>query len=332
MQLAQRTKFTSTQSWFDFLNSGKPITPADLIALRLKCYTEIETLRGRPLIVYVSQALGALPGAPVSIDVNDIDGFTDLVNSIPAESKSIDVLIHSPGGSPDATERIVSILRNRFNEVHFLVPHSAYSAATMMALSGNSITLHPSATLGPIDPQLSDPQYGYVPARSIKRGFEKVRDIIKTEGPEALPAYIPLIEKYSLHLLELCDDSENLSKRLVTDWLKECMYKGVDDADAKIEAVVDFFSAYDTHLTHSRPLVFDKIKDFGLTISLADGELKDLLWEVYILINGFFTLTPFVKLFENSHGISWGRQYAPTIMQQGSPQQQNIGEGIQKIG
>jgi hypothetical protein len=330
--LAQRTKFTSTQSWFDFLNSGIQLTPADLIAFRLKCYEEIEALRGRPLLVYVSQALGALPGAPVSIDVTDIDGFTDLVNSVPTDKTAVDVLIHSPGGSPDATERIVSILRNRFTEVHFLVPHSAYSAATMMALSGNSITLHPSATLGPIDPQLSDPQYGYVPARSIKRGFEKVRDIIKTEGPEALPAYIPLIEKYSLHLLELCDDSENLSKRLVTDWLKAYMFNGIANADEQINTIVDFFSAYDTHLTHSRPLVFGKIKDFGLTLSVADGELKDLLWEVYILINGFFTLTPFVKLFENRYGISWGRSYSLSVQPQAPASQQNVGDGTPKIG
>jgi hypothetical protein len=51
-----------------------------LIAFRLECYAEIEAIRGRPLLVYVSQALGALPGAPVSIDLTDIDGFTDLVN------------------------------------------------------------------------------------------------------------------------------------------------------------------------------------------------------------------------------------------------------------
>lgn len=332
MSLEQRTKFTSTQSWFDFFNSGQQLTPADLFNYRLVCYKEIEALRGRPLLIYVSQALGALPGAPVSIDVTDIDGFTDLVNSVPAENKSVDVLIHSPGGSPDATERIIHILRNRFNEVHFLVPHSAYSAATMMALSGNSITLHPSATLGPIDPQLSDPQYGYVPARSIKRGFEKVRDIIAKEGPEALPAYIPLIEKYSLHLLELCDDSENLSKKLVTDWLKEYMFKCKENVDEQIKSIVTFFSDYDTHLTHSRPLVYDKIKDFGLSVSEADGELKDLLWEVYILINGFFTLTPFVKLFENRFGISWGRQYGLSMQQQPAPQQQNIGDGAPKIG
>lgn len=51
----------------------------------------------------------------------------------------------------------------------------------MLALSGDSITLHPSATVGPIDPQING-----TPARSIKRGFDKVREIIKTEGPQVL--------------------------------------------------------------------------------------------------------------------------------------------------
>jgi hypothetical protein len=78
--------------------------------------------------------------------------------------------------------------------------------------------------------------------------------------------------------------------------------------------------------------VFDKIKDFGLTLSVADGELKDLLWEVYILINGFFTLTPFVKLFENRYGISWGRSYSLSVQPQAPAPQQNVGDGTPKIG
>ena len=329
MPLEQRTKLKSTQDGYSFLNSGTPITLPDLFKLRIKSYQEIEVLRGRPLLVYASQALGAMQGAQVSIDLTDIDGFTDLVNSIPADKRSVDVLIHSPGGSPDATERIVYILRNRFDEVNFLIPHSAYSAATMLALSGNNILLHPSATLGPIDPQINDGQIGYVPARSIKRGFEKVRDIIAKEGPESLPAYIPLIEKYSLHLLELCDDYENLSKILVTDWLKSYMFSG-KSAEEEISKAVDYFANYDEHLTHSRPLVINKIKDFGLSIDVADGELKDLLWEVYISINGFFTMTPFIKLFENAHGISWGRQYAPS-MPQNLPPASNVDNATKAV-
>jgi hypothetical protein len=269
--------------------------------LRTECYNEIERLRKRPLLVYASRFLNAPNGAQVSIDLSDIDGFTDLVSSF-QDSDSVDVLIHSPGGQPDATERIVNILRTNFSEVHFIIPHSAYSAATMLALSGNSITIHPSATLGPIDPQLNG-----IPARSIKRGFEKVRDILKQEGPEALPAYIPLIEKYSLDLLEICDDTEKLSKELVSEWLCEYMFKGQRNSE-DVKETVEYFSDYDRHLLHSRPLIFKKIKDLGLNISLAEGELQELIWEAYLMLNGFFNLTPFIKLYENTRGVTWGKQ------------------------
>ena len=172
------------------------ISGDDFLKLRNACYSDIEKKRGRPLIVYASNFIGN-GSAPNSIDLSDVDGFTDLVNAI-NDSDSIDVLLHSPGGNPDATERIVGILRRRFAQVHFLIPHSAYSAATMLALSGDSITLHPSATLGPIDPQFNG-----IPARSIRRGFENIKKKIAEEGPETLPAYIPLIEKYSIDLSKL---------------------------------------------------------------------------------------------------------------------------------
>lgn len=300
-QSPQRQKFKSTQDWNNFIGSQQGLTGDQLLQLRTQCYNEIEAIRGRPLIVYASRFLNAPQGAPTSIDLSDIDGFTDLVSSF-KESQSVDVLIHSPGGQPDATERIVNILRNNFEEVHFIVPHSAYSAATMLALSGNSITIHPSATLGPIDPQLNG-----TPARSIKRGFEKVRDILKEEGPEALPAYIPLIEKYSLDLLEICEDSEKLSKELVSEWLCEYMFEGKKTAE-DVKETVDYFSDYDTHLLHSRPLLYKKIKGFGLKIELAENDLQDLIWEAYIMLNGFFNMTPFVKLYENTKGVTWGKQ------------------------
>lgn len=269
--------------------------------MRFNVYQEIEKLRGRPLLVYASDFLGQDDAStPNAIDLSDVDGFTDLAGSV--DGNEVDVLLHSPGGRPDATERIVYILRNHFERVHFIIPHSAYSAATMLALSGDTITIHPSATLGPIDPQI-----GGIPARSIKRGFEKVRDLLKEEGPEALPAYIPLIEKYSLDLLELCDDSEKLSKELVTDWLTEYMYSG-EEKKKEIEDIVDYFSSYDKHLMHSRPLLFKKLKALNIKIEIADKPLRKLIWEAYIMLNGFFSMTDFVKLYENAPELSYGKQ------------------------
>ena len=172
----------------------------------------------------------------------------------------------------------------------------------MLALSGDTITVHPSASLGPIDPQI-----GGIPARSIKRGFERVRDILKEEGPEVLPAYMPLIEQYSLDLLELCDDSEKLSKELVTDWLTEYMFAG-ERKKKRITNIVEYFSNYDKHLLHSRPLLFKKLRALELKISIAEKPLSKLIWEAYIMLNGFFGMTNFVKLYENSADLSYGKQ------------------------
>ncbi len=313
----QRKKFNTAQDWNDyiapFLQSGQGVTGRDLFEFRKACYKDIEKLRGRPLLVYATKFLdGVLPGTPNQIDLPDVDGFTDLVNSVGDNCRSVDVLLHSPGGRPDATERIVGILRNKFEEVNFLVPHSAYSAATMLVLSGNGVVLHPSATLGPIDPQVGIPTKGgmirFVPAKSILNGFAKAKKFIKDEGPETLPAYIPLIEQYSLDLFELCEDSEKLSKELVSSWLKKYMFAGAQNG-RKIKKAASYFSDYNTHKVHSRPLTPEKLADFGLKLEVANNPLRDLLWETYILLNGFFNISPFVKLYESTHGVSWGKQF-----------------------
>ncbi len=309
MTSTPRRRFTRISDWHDFLNklrSGEP-EEINLYELRRACYQDIEAIRQRPLIVYAVQfpppiAPPQVP-VPISIDFEDIDGFVDLVESIDQEVNRIDVLIHSPGGSPEATERIVDLLRGRFQEVSFLVPHSAYSAATMLALSGEEIILLPSASLGPIDPQING-----APTRALRRGFENARKALKEEGPEALPAYIPLIEKYSLELLEICEDYERLSRELATIWLSEYMFKGRDEPQT-IEEAVEFFSSHDEHKTHSRSLTFKRINHLGLNISQAEGELKNLLREAHVVLRGFFELTPFIKIYENATGLSWGKQF-----------------------
>ncbi|MGA8809607.1 MAG: hypothetical protein WB973_17185 [Thermoanaerobaculia bacterium] len=317
MSSSGRRRFLSTSDWFNFLTevrTGAIPGTIDLGDLRREVYRDIEKLRGRPLFVYAVRFIDRAVG-PISIDLGDVDGFTDLVNAADPEASSVDVLIHSPGGSPEATERIVSLLRNRFKEtVCFLVPHSAYSAATMLALSGNEVVLHPSATLGPIDPQVNG-----IPARSIRRGFDKIRDLLKDEGAEALPAYLPLIEKHSIEILEICEDSLKLSKELVTEWLTKYMFSGSASSEI-IRHAVDFFSDYDEHKTHSRPLMFNKLSGLNLKISIAESPLRELMREAYILLNGFLTVTQFVKLFEDSRGLSWGRQFQQTTDTQVPPQ------------
>ncbi|HDR88190.1 MAG TPA: hypothetical protein ENN63_00995 [Bacteroidetes bacterium] len=86
------------------------------------------------------------------------------------------------------------------------------------------------------------------------------------------------------------------------------MFEGKKGYVRKINKAVKFFSNYDTHLLHSRPLLYKKIEEFDLKISQAPPELAELLWEAHVLLNGFFNGTPFVKLFECTRGVSWGKQ------------------------
>jgi ClpP class serine protease len=113
-------RFNSQQDWHNYLTSRQqnPLTGNELFDLRKDCYTEIEKLRGCPLLIYATKFLDNQPGVANNIDLTDVEGFIDLVNSI-ENAEEIDVLLHSPGGRPDATERIVHILRERFTRVNF---------------------------------------------------------------------------------------------------------------------------------------------------------------------------------------------------------------------
>lgn len=59
-QSPQRPRFKSTQDWNQFIGSQQQNLTGDyLLQLRTQCYTEIEALRKRPLLVYASRFLNA---------------------------------------------------------------------------------------------------------------------------------------------------------------------------------------------------------------------------------------------------------------------------------
>ena len=304
--------FKTHQDWVAFVEkvfaSGADV---DFFDIRKRTYKKIEKARGRPLLVYAAKFPDVFPGAPNQIDTSDVDRFTDLVGFVGKKNRSVDILLHSPGGEVEATERIVEMLRARFDEVHFLIPHSAYSAATMLALSGNSIRMHPSAVLGPIDPQVSvslGDGYISVPARSILDGFEKAKSNIR-KNPKDILIYTPMIEKYSLELFEICESAEKLSEELVAQWLFQYMFMKEKGAKNKAKDIAAFFSQFNLHHTHSRSITLRKLEEFEMDVTFANTNLSKLLWEAYIVINGFFEISPFVKICESASGFSTGKQF-----------------------
>ncbi len=276
--------------------------------LRRETFLRIERLTTRPLICYAAKTQNLAPGIPAQIEDGDLTGFDDLVRTTPGTQ--VDVCLISNGGSAEATERIVKLLRTHYATIRFLIPANAYSAATLMCLSGDEIVMDDSATLGPIDPQING-----IPTRTILRAFEQIKNQLKAEGPAALTAYMPLLSKYDLHMLELCKSAEDLSTELAAKWLSSYMFK-CSLEEKRVTDVVKFLADYDLHKRHARGIDRSTARSMGLNVidteSIGLGDLVKSLRNQYVL---WFDQTPSIKTFENARGINWGRNAQQLIMQ-----------------
>lgn len=292
----------------------------------------IEAKSGRPVVVYAANFRAA--NTPNNIDHTDITPFSELTGTVPG--KRVDVVIHSPGGLAEAAERIVALLRARFEDVRFVVLHSSFSAGTMLAMSGNAVVLDDTSALGPIDPQIvyRDPATGQsvaIPTQTILDGFEHAKQAIKKDA-EAIGVYLPLLNKLDLHLFEICKNAEKLSKTLVKDWLKQYMFKGDPKAGQKAAKATKYLSSHKDRLSHGRPITIDTAKN---TLKLkvvdlrGDVELRQLYNELWTEVEWFVDSTDTYKFFENAYGVGFRRRFQvqqqlmfqlPIPLQQGIPQ------------
>ena len=181
-----------------------------------------EKVSGIPRVIYASDFTDAgragQNGPGIQIDADDKTGFLQALSDI--DPGPLDVLLHSPGGSPTATESIVHLLRSRFPPIRFIIPHTAKSVATMLALSGDEILLGEAAELGPIDPQMqfvTEQRPISVPARAAIDQFARAAAEIDAD-PGKIRVWLPIIRQYGPAFLQECQNAIALSEALVTGW------------------------------------------------------------------------------------------------------------------
>lgn len=294
------------QALNDYVEASGTIKPFNL---RRETFLRIERITKAPLICYITKTHNLAQGTPAHIEDSDLIGFDDLIHSTPGDA--IDVFLISNGGSAEATERIVKMLREQYQRIRFVLPANAYSAATLMCLAGDKIIMDSMATLGPIDPQING-----ISTRAILRAFEQIKEQLKAEGPAALTAYMPLLSKYDLHMLEMCKRAEDLSTELAGVWLSRYMFH-CDRDYPRVMNIISFLSSYDLHKSHARGIDRKTAHDLGLNIvniEQIDG-LSDLVRSLRNQYAFWFDKTPFFKMFENARGINWGRQAQQIVMQ-----------------
>lgn len=274
-------------------------------SVRRSKYNSVKSITGRPLLVYATAFhvpfKNQMAGPFLSIDLSDKDGFHEIMRNV--EGDDVDIFLHSPGGSAEATESIVKMLRSRFKKVRFIVTGTAKSAATMLALSGNSILMDKSAELGPIDPQV--PVRGrYSPAGSIKEMFKRAADDL-AEDPSRLPVWIPILKEFAPSLLVECDNFINLAETLVKDWMTKYMFQHKRGAKKKAARIAKYLTNEKVTLSHARRIDADQLRNLGVVIELIeeqDDHAQDAFRQLHLSIMATLDETAAVKIFENSEG------------------------------
>ena len=292
-------------------------TPPDFDGVRRKYLQKLHNHTGRNVILYVSGWLQKEgPPAALSIDDEDVYALMDVIQG--TEGDDLDLILHSPGGSPEAAEAVVLYLRSRFSHIRVIVPNLAMSAATMISCAADEIVLGKHSFLGPTDPQILIPTAlgrRWVPAQAVLDQFDKAQQ--ESTDPSKLSAWLPMLGQYGPDLLVHCETALDLSRDLVKTWLENYMFNGRPDASGQAQHISEWLADHQQFKSHSRHIPRAALEDQGLVITqLEDDEaLQDLSLSVFHAATHTFNGTPAVKIIENHTG----RAYIKSGMIQQAP-------------
>ena len=263
--------------WDDILRElGQAPSPQDL--LRRKYLKALSDLTGRNVIAYYSAWLSKPKADGLEISDSDMTGFMNTVKGMDC-TRGLDLILHTPGGSPTAAESIIKYLRVKFAcNIRVIVPQMAMSAGTMMACAGQAIVMGKHSSLGPVDPQFDG-----IPAYNIKTEFEEAsRELLV--NPQSAPFWALRLGKYPAAFLKTALDAIKLSEALLIDWLGTCMFDKNIPADADvIRAIAAGLNEHDNSMNHARHFDTVLCKKFGLKIIdlEEDSNLQDAVLSVH---------------------------------------------------
>jgi hypothetical protein len=275
---------------------------------------------GRNVILYASKWTQGEAASPETVSINeeDLQGLMEVVHGLHGDE--LDLILHSPGGSPVAAEALVMYLRSKFSHIRVIVPQLAMSAATMLACAADRIVLGKHSFLGPTDPQIvlqTAVGVRMVPAHAILNQFS--RAVRECQDPKKLGAWLPMLPQYGPDLLEVCRNVCRLSEELVEGWLTQYMFRTNRDRARKAKAVARWLSAHQQHKLHGRHLSRQQLEEKGLVIEhLEDDQTaQDLFLSVFHATTHTFGPTPAVKIIENQLGKAFIKQVR--VMQVSTP-------------
>jgi ClpP class serine protease len=175
---------------FLIFSSLQPLFQKQLLAAtRRRMLGQIARRRDATVITLIHrQETIALLGFPLMrhIDLDDAESVLRAIRET-TPGKTIEIILHTPGGLVLAASQIARALSDHDGRVVAVVPHYAMSGGTLIALAADEIVLDAHAALGPVDPQLGQfPAASLVEVASMPGEHEDQTLILADVGRKAL--------------------------------------------------------------------------------------------------------------------------------------------------
>jgi hypothetical protein len=311
---------------------GKPPT---YDAVRRKYLVDLHQYTNRATILYstnfVTPGNNAAPEL-LSICDEDLQGLMEVFHGI--KCADLDLIIHSPGGSIDAAEGLVTYLRSKFTDIRVIVPNLAMSAATMIACASDRIVMGKHSFLGPVDPQFAfntDLGRRMVSAEEIREQFEAAQK--DCADPAKMGAWIPILKSYGPDILIKCQHACTLSKSLVQGWLAKFMFKDDRNGRKKASEIASWLASHKNSKSHGRHLSRDELQSKGLKIDNLedDQDLQEKVLSIFHATNHTFNGTTAVKIIENHLGRAFVKTQVASQVQIPQQIQQQIQQQLLKL-
>ncbi|HLA10768.1 MAG TPA: hypothetical protein VJ023_09260 [Pyrinomonadaceae bacterium] len=162
---------------------------------------------------------------PVHFGVDDlIRTAIEKRHSEPPARRKLVVILTTGGGYIEVVQRIVTTLRRHYSLVDFVIPNYAFSAGTVLAMSGDAIHMDYYSTLGPIDPQVENIRGRQVPALGYLERYNELMDKAATPGAINM-AEIQILLNFDQGELHQFEQAREQSVELLKEWLVKYKFK-----------------------------------------------------------------------------------------------------------
>ena len=229
--------------------------------------------------------------------------FVDLLHNV-KKGESVELLLHTAGGSIDAAEKLIRMVRSKVGEaeLNIIVPEFAKSAGTLMILGADRVVMSDMSELGPIDPLMrfadSNGLIRWQPVQNYLDAYDEHANALQ-ENPDNPAAQI-MLRKLDPATVKMCQAAKERARQCAEDLLRRGMFREKGNWSGTVNELLDT----ERWVSHSQMISWEDAQHpdtLGLVVEYLDQESERWqdYWQLYCLQR--LSINDHQKLYESDY-------------------------------